>query len=233
MNTETKLRPLYIGKLLYDLTDEEHFLTIAQIIQLLQERYGISSHRQTIKDDIDTLKQFGMDIQEIKSTQNRYNVVSREFDIAELKLLIDAVESSRFITKKKSAELVAKLCTLAGENRAAELKRNLIVEGRIKPGNEKIYMIVDTINEAINAGKKISFLYFQYNVKKEQKVKHDCYPFVFSPRHLVWNGDYYYMIGVFDYKQKIGSFRVDRIAQCPIILEDEAIQYPEDFDITT
>ena len=98
-----------------------------------------------------------MDIQEIKSTQNRYNLASRQFDVAELKLLIDAVESSKFITKQKSAELVAKLCSLAGENRAAELKRNLCVEGQIKPGNEKIYLIVDTINDAINAKKKISF----------------------------------------------------------------------------
>ena len=143
------------------------------------------------------------------------------------------MESSKFITKQKSAELVAKLCSLAGENRAAELKRNLCVEGQIKPGNEKIYLIVDTINDAINAKKKISFQYFQYNVRKEQKLKRNGEPFIFTPLSLVWNGDYYYVIGVFDHKQKIGNFRVDRIANCPVILNEDATPAPEGFDVTT
>ena len=232
MDNEAKLRPLYLARILYELTDEDHYLTTSDLIQILQEKYGITAHRVTIKSDIELLQHYGMDIQEVKSTQNRYNLVSRLFDLPELKLLIDAVESSKFITKKKSAELVEKLGKLAGQHCADELKRNLCVEGRIKPGNEKIYMIVDTINEAINKNKKISFLYFQYDVRKEQKLKRDGKPFEFSPLHLVWNGDYYYMVGVFDYKQKIGSFRVDRIAKCPTILDEPATPAPEGFDMT-
>ena len=233
MDNDAKVRPLYLGKIFMEMTDEEHFLTTSQLIQILDEKYGVKAHRQTIKADIELLKRFGMDIQEIKSTQNRYNLASRQFDVAELKLLIDAEESSKFITKQKSAELVAKLCSLAGENRAAELKRNLCVEGQIKPGNEKIYLIVDTINDAINAKKKISFQYFQYNVRKEQKLKRNGEPFIFTPLSLVWNGDYYYVIGVFDHKQKIGNFRVDRIANCPVILNEDATPAPEGFDVTT
>ena len=167
MDNDAKVRPLYLGKIFMEMTDEEHFLTTSQLIQILDEKYGVKAHRQTIKADIELLKRFGMDIQEIKSTQNRYNLASRQFDVAELKLLIDAVESSKFITKQKSAELVAKLCSLAGENRAAELKRNLCVEGQIKPGNEKIYLIVDTINDAIKAKKKISELCKKENINLE------------------------------------------------------------------
>ena len=231
MDNAAKVRPLYIAKILIELTDEDRYLTTAQIINILEERYSIKAHRQTIKSDIELLQDFGLDIQEIKSTQNRYNLVSRKFDVAELKLLIDAVASAKFITAKKSAELSEKLSSLAGKNKANELKRNLTVEGKIKSDNEKIYIIVDTINEAINQGKKISFQYFQYAENKEQHLKRNGEPFVFSPIHLVWNGDYYYVIGVFDYQQRIGNFRVDRIARCPRILEEAAIQPPPDFDI--
>lgn len=153
------------------------------------------------------------------------------FDFAELKLLIDAVESSKFITVEKCTSLVSKLASLAGAKRAAELKRNVRVEGENKPENESVYHIVDIINNAINAGRKISFQYFQYNVRKEHKLIRNGEPFILTPLHLVWNGDYYYVVGVFDYKQEIGSFRVDRIAQCPVILDDPALAPPADFDI--
>lgn len=231
MDNDAKLRPLYLAKILYEMTDEDHYLTTAQLIQILEEKYGIKSHRQTIKAEIELLKQFGLEIEEVKSTQNRYNLYGRTFDAPELKLLIDAVESSKFITSSKSKELVQKIGTLASDHIAASLIRNVSCEGRIKPGNEKIYHIVDAINEAINKKKKISFQYFQYNVRKEQKLKHNGEPYVITPLHLVWNGDYYYMVGVYDYKQRIGNFRVDRIAKCPLILNEEGTHAPEDFDI--
>ena len=231
MDNDAKLRPLYLGKILYEMTDEDHFLTTAQLIQILDEQYGIKAHRQTIKGEIELLQRFGMEIQETRSTQNRYNLVSRQFDVAELKLLIDAVESAKFITKKKSTELVSKLSALAGKNCSVALKRNVSAEGKIKAGNERIYLIIDTINEAINSRKKISFQYFQYNVRKEQKLKRNGDPFVFTPLHLVWNGDYYYVVGVYEYKQRLGSFRIDRIASCPTILDEDATPAPDGFDI--
>lgn len=231
MDNEAKLRPLYLAKILYEQTDEEHFLTTAQLMQLLEEQYGIKSHRQTIKAEIELLRKFGLEIEEIKSTQNRYNLFGRKFDIPELKLLIDAVESSKFITANKSKELVDKLSSLAGGYAGASLKRNVSCEGRIKSGNERIYIIVDAINDAINDNKKISFQYFQYNVRKEKKLKHNGEPYIITPLHLVWNGDCYYMIGVYDYKQRLGSFRVDRIAKCPVILNEVGTPAPEDFDV--
>lgn len=230
MDNEAKLRPLCLAKILYERTDEDHYLTTAQLMKMLKDEYGINSHRQTIKSDIDVLKKFGMEIQEVKSTQNRYNAFGRRFDQAELKLLIDAVESSKFITQNKSDELVRKIETLTSQYRAKELNRNISVEGRIKPGNEKIYFIVETINEAINRGKKISFECFKYNVKKEKKIKRNE-PYVITPLHLVWNGDYYYMIGVYDFQNRLGIFRVDRINKIPTILKEDGILAPEGFDL--
>ena len=230
MDNDSKLRPLYLAKILYEQTDEEHYLTTVQLINILEEKYGISAHRQTIKSEIELLRKFGIEIEEVKSVQNRYNICSRDFENSELKLLIDAVESAKFITAGKSKELVAKLSSIAGNFGAEKLKRNVCCEGRIKSDNERIYIIVDTINEAINEGKKISFPYFQYNVKKQHQLKHDGEAYVLSPLHLVWNGDFYYLVGVAE-DNTIRNFRVDRIAKCPTILEENSSQAPEDFNI--
>ena len=159
-----------------------------------------------------------------------YNMISREFDLPELKLLIDAVASSKFITDKKSKELVAKLAKLASNSQADELKRN-IPEGRIKAGNENIYYIVDAVNAAINNGKQISFQYFCYNVRKQKAAKHDEEVYVFSPYYLIWNGDYYYTVGYSEKHGGIGSFRLDRIIKPPTILEDDVVPIPSDFSI--
>ena len=158
MENDPKLRPFYLAKILYERTDEDHYLTTAQLMEILDKEYGFKVHRQTIPADVEALRSFGMEIQEVMSSQKRYNLISREYDVAELKLLIDAVESSKFITKKKSEELVAKLSKMAGQHQAEKLKRNISPEDRIKYDNESIYLIIDGINEAINAGKKISFL---------------------------------------------------------------------------
>lgn len=231
MEKNAKLRPFLVAKIIFERTDEDNYLTIAQILDILKKEYGIESYRKTIQADIDTLIAFGIDIQETKSTQNRYNLVSRQFDNAELKLLIDAVESAKFIPASKSKGLVEKISALGGSNQGEKLKRNVSVEGRIKANNDKIFMIIDAINTAINQKKKISFTYFQYNVRKEQKLRHDGDPYVITPLHLVWNGDYYYMVGVYDYKGRLGNFRVDRIASYPEILDKEATPAPEGFDI--
>lgn len=230
MDKESKIRPLYLARILYERTDEDHYLTTAQLMEILEKEYSIKTHRQTIPGDIEALRSFGMEIQEVMSSQKRYNLISREYDVAELKLLIDAVESSKFITKKKSEELVAKLSKMAGQNQAENLRRNISPEDRIKYDNESIYLIIDGINEAINGGKKISFLYFKYDVRKEPKLRNEGKPFIFSPHRLVWNGDFYYMVGVFDNGKRIGTFRLDRIQKRPIILEENALPFPAGFD---
>ncbi len=232
MENEGKLRLLYTYKLLCELSDEEHPLSTNQLIELLRDRYGISTHRITLASDIQALQDFGVDIYKTGSSQNMYFIASRDFDLPELKLLMDAVASSKFITEKKSQELMKKLSGLASVNQAASLKRNLSAEGRLKQGNEKIYYIMDAINEAINRGVKISFKYFQYDVAKRRRLRHGGQVYVFSPYNLVWNGDYYYAVGYSDKHGGIACFRVDRIAGIPELLDETAQPQPEDFDVS-
>ena len=231
MDISAKLRPFYILKILKEQTDENHSLTTVELSEILKKEYGIDSHRTTIYSDIEMLQQLGYGIQSVRSTQKRYNYIDREFDDAELKLLIDAVESSKFITKSKSEELVTKLTNLAGIHKADELRRNLVVDGRYKAGNEHIYYSIDAINDAINRKKKIQFQKFEYNVKKEQVLHNDGEVYLFSPYSLVWDGDFYYVVGYSDKYQSIGSHRVDRIAKMITIMEEDAVPAPEDFDI--
>lgn len=232
MDNESKLRLLYIGKMLQD-TDEAHPLTNSEMMQLLEEKYGMTTHRTTIPSDIDLLIKSGMEIEIIESKPKKYylNDYARTFNLPELKMLVDAVASSKFITKKKSDELIEKIITLGTPSSRPSLKRNLWSEGRIKQENERIYFNIEAVNQAINEGKKISFQYFQYDVRKEQKLKHEGAHYKFSPYALVWNGDYYYMVGFSEKHNSIGNFRIDRIAKTPIILNEEAAPMPKEFDI--
>lgn len=231
MDIKAKLRPFYVAKMLYEQTDEDHYLTIAQIMEQLEKDYGISSSRGTVGDDIKALQELGVEIDVVSSTQKRFSLIGRRFDIPELKTLIDATESARFITKDKSAALVEKLASLTSQFNTKKLVRNVDVENRIKTENEKVYYIMEALNDAINDRKKVSFQYFSFNVRKEQKAKNDGFVYVFSPYKLIWNGDYYYVVGYSEKHGGIGSFRVDRITRQPIILNEDAIQPPADFDL--
>jgi len=177
------------------------------------------------------LQEFGMDIVTIHSTQSKYFVASRKFELPELKLLIDAVESSKFITKKKSETLIEKIHTMTSPGQVAKLKRNNYVVNRIKPDNEQIYYIIDAINDAINAGKQISFQYYDYTGLKKKVLKNKGEVYKFSPYKLLWCGDYYYVLGYSEKKSKVINFRVDRIASKPEILAKDIIPMPDDFDI--
>ena len=231
MDIKAKLRPFYVAKMLYEQTDEEHYLTIAQIIDQLEKQYDISTSRRTVSDDIKVLQTFGIEIEVEQSTQNRYYLIGRRFDLPELKALIDAVESARFIPKVKSSALVAKLSSLASPFNASKLVRNVDVENRIKADNEKIYYIMEALNDAINDKKKVSFQYYTYNRNKERIAKHDGEVYVFSPYKMIWNGDYYYVVGYSEKHGSIGSFRVDRIVTTPQILLEEQHEPSCDFDL--
>ena len=231
MDTNAKYRPFYIAKLLEELTDENHYLTTAQIIKLLEDRYDISSHRTTVGQDIEILKKVGMDVDCIASSQNRYRLLSRRFDNAELKLLIDAVASSKFISKKKSASLADRISSLTSTFEAEKLKRNISVESRIKSENELTLLIIDAINEAINQKKQIRFQYFHYNEKKKRIAKWDGYWYHMSPHRLVWNGDYYYVLGYNEKYDSPSSYRIDRIVGPPQIMEEDALPMPKGFNL--
>ena len=228
---ETKPRILYLQKILLERTDEENPLSTTQLINILNDEYGISAHRTTVTKDIAALQEFGMDIVTIHSTQSKYFVASRKFELPELKMLIDAVESSKFITKKKSETLIEKIHTMTSPGQVAKLKRNNYVVNRIKPDNEQIYYIIDAINDAINADKQISFQYYDYTGLKKKVLKNKGEVYKLSPYKLLWCGDYYYVLGYSEKKSKVINFRVDRIASKPEILDKDIIPMPDDFNI--
>ena len=232
MDNEAKLRPLYLLQILKERTDEDNYLTTTQLCSILKQRYGMNTHRTTIKGDIEVLQKAGFSIDERRSTQNQYRYIDRDFEIAELKTIIDAIASSKFLTEEKSNNLIKKVTALAGINKARDLKRNVVVDGRGKIENKQIFYIIDTINDAINQRKKIKFRKIEYNVKKERVLHHGGEAYTFSPYSLVWDGDNYYVVGYSDKYKTIGSHRVDRIAEQPTILEESAVPQPAGFDVS-
>lgn len=233
MDNDAKLRPLYLLKILRDQSDEDHSLTTSDLRGILKENFGMETHRTTIGNDIKLLQDAGFDIDVIHSTQNRYRVLHRDFDTAELKMLVDAVQTFRVIPKHKGEDLVKKITNLAGDHKARELRRTLIVDSPRKQDNSYIFYVVDRIYEAINQQKKIRFQMMEYNARKQQVLHNLGEWYVFSPYTLVWDGDFYYMVGFSDKYSKITSNRVDRIAEIPEILDDPAVPMPKDFDINT
>ena len=233
MDIDAKLRPIYLVRILRERTDEDHYLTTSQLCAILKDEFGMETHRTTIKSDIEMLQKAGFGIQTVRSTQNQFNFIERDFDDAELKMLIDAVQSAKFISKTKSNSLVKKLTALSSVNKARELKRNLVVEGRTKSQNEHIFMIVDAINVAINQKKKIRFQMTEYNIRKKRVLHNDGEEYIFSPYTLIWDGDFYYVVGYSDKYRSIGSHRVDRIYKRPEVLDEPTVPAPPGFDINT
>ena len=165
----------------------------------------------------------GYDIIETRSSQNKYFLEDRNFELPELKLLIDAVESSKFITPSKSKALIDKIHNLTSVYQIEKLKRNNYIVKSVKPDNEQIYYIVDAINDAISEKKQISFQYYDYTGLQKKVLLNKGEIYKLSPYHLVWNGDYYYVLGYSEKREKVISFRVDRIASIPEILEKKVI----------
>ncbi len=232
MEKDNKKRLMLMKEVLEKYSDEDHQLTTVQIMDILDREYGMKIHRTTVGKDITDLQDMDIDVQSQRSTQNRYFIGSRFFELPELKLLVDAVASSKFITERKSYELISKLGSFASTYQQESIRRNIRTESRIKPDNERSLYIVDSINDAINRGKKIKFKYFDYDVRKQKQLRNDGNAYVFSPYTLVWNGDYYYVVGYSDKHQNIGNFRVDRIESAPEILFDMAVPMPADFNIS-
>ncbi len=230
-DNESQLRVLFLYDILMKYSDQDHPMSTKQLLQALEDYHQIRMHRTTLPKDLAVLSHAGVDIVEVRARDKKYFLGDRTFELAELKLLIDAVQSSKFISARKSEELIGKLMGLASTGVAGKLKRNLLNPGRIKSENEKSYYIVDAINDAINADKQISFCYTDYDVNKEKVIKNDGEPYVISPYTLLWNGDYYYLLGYNHDRNHINTFRVDRIDSTPKILKAERQPVPEDFSL--
>ena len=203
-----KLKLLYIKDLLEQQSDETHPLSTQAIVDALA-RQGIQAERKSVYDDIACLQQYGMDIVCIRGPGGGYFLASRPFELPELKLLVDAVQSSRFLTEKKSMQLIAKLGTLASREQAGSLRRQVVVSGRVKTMNESIYYSVDLLHEAIARNSQITFRYFDWNLDGGRRYRPGKY--TASPYALCWQDENYYLIAHSE-RHGLTHYRVDKMA---------------------
>ena len=210
-STGQKLKILYLMRILLTQTDETHMLSISELLSKLAES-GVSVERKTLYDDIEALRLYGLDIIMEKTKSFGYYVANRDFELPELKLLADAVQSSKFITEKKSRELIRKLEGLASVHDAGKLRRQVYILNRVKSMNESIYYSVDALHEAIAEGRKISFRYFNYGIRKERVFRKAGASYIVSPVALSWNEENYYLIAHSAEREGLTHFRVDRMS---------------------
>ena len=224
----SNIRIIELLRFLYQQTDEAHAVTVSEMIEYLKSK-GIPSVRQTVYTDLEALDTAGIDIVQIKSTQNRYFIGSRIFEYPELKMLVDAVASSKVISAKKSQALIQKLGQLTSIQQAEQLQRLASLSSRVKPHNEKVYYIIDSIQTAILDQHQISFQYYEYTPEKKKILKHDGYRYILDPYALEWKNDHYYLIGYSHKHKGIAHFRVDRLTSVEPL--DSKFQPMPDFDV--
>lgn len=217
-----KLKLFYLAKIMREETDDTHGLTMPEIIEKL-DAYDIETQRKTVYEDIAILNDFGIEINKTKM-RNRtyYSAGSRDFEIAELKFLVDAIQSSKFLTAKKTEELIKKFGSLVSNYDARILKRQVYVTGRVKNMDESIYYCIDEVHNAINSNKQISFQYFRWNANKEKVLKHDGKVYMVSPWALCWNDENYYLIAYDEEAGIIKHFRVDKMINVTMLEQPRA-----------
>ncbi len=228
------LKLLYLAQILWEETDDEHGITMKEIQTLLQEK-GIKVDRKTLYNDIALLKQFGMDIlMEQMDRTFYYSLLTRPFELSELKILVDIAQSARFLTSAKTELLIKKLDSLTSKRYATELHRHVNMAGRVKALNEEIYYNVDKLYFAIDNNYKISFLYRQWNPDKTRTNRHNGKIYVISPGHLIWDNENYYLLGYDADAKKTKHFRVDKMHSIMVILEPrEGLALMNDIDIAS
>ena len=206
-----KFKFMYLREIMLTYTDEDHFLTINEIIDLLEQK-DVSAERKSLYNDLRDLEKFGIYVESEKiGKQTYYHVVEKPFQIAELKLLVDSVQSSKFLTIRKSNELINKIEGLCSKYEKTQLQRQVFVQNRIKTMNETVYYAVDTINHAISDNKKIKFQYFNWNINKKMELRHDGMYYKISPWALSLDSENYYLIGYDCADKIIKHFRVDKM----------------------
>lgn len=209
-STNQKLKLLYLMRYLTEQSDETHPVSVADMIAELA-RHDVSAERKSIYDDLEALRLFGLDIIQRKGRTTGYYVGSRDFELPELKLLVDSVQSSKFITHKKTIALIKKLERLASVHDARMLQRQVYVRNRVKSMNESVYYNVDEISGAITSDRSIRFRYFEYTVSKERRFRRDGAYYHISPFALMWDDENYYMLGWDDGAGMLKHYRVDKM----------------------
>ena len=209
--TNQKFKLYHLARIMLEKTDEDHYITMPEIMEALG-KYDITADRKTIYNDLRDLETLGIEVEgEPVGNRYHYHVIGRPFELPELKLLVDAIQSSKFITERKTNALIKKLEQLVSKYEAMKLQRQVYVSGRIKTMNESIYYTVDAIHNAISENKKIRFQYFQWNVKKEMELRHNGAWYHISPWGLSWDNENYYLVGYDSDTGQIKHYRVDKM----------------------
>ncbi len=213
----TKLRLLYIYRILLEETDEEHILSAAALQDMLESRYQIQPDRRSIYSDIDTLKTFGLDIVTVKGSDHGFYIGERNFELAELKILVDSVQASKFITDKKTEQLIGKLKLLTSRHQAKALQKQVTLTNRPKATNETILYNVDSIHNAIYRNRQISFQYAEWTMNKKLALRRNGAAYLVSPWALVWDDEFYYMVAYDHHSQEERHYRVDKMRNIEIL----------------
>lgn len=224
-----KFKFTYLMQIMLEKTDDEHGLTMPQILEEL-EKYDVTAERKSIYADFqDMTEKFGVEIiKEQVGRETYYHVGARQFELAEVKLLIDAIQSSKFITQTKSKELIRKIKSLVSEHQAKQLQRQVFINDRVKAMNESVYYNVDDIHTAIGHNRKVRFKYYKWDINKKLVPRHGGEWFVVSPWALIWDDENYYMVGYDDWDQRIKHYRVDKMMR--ISIEEEKRAGKEKFE---
>ena len=206
-----RLKLLYLARIFLRETDAEHALDLKEITELL-EGCGVTAERKTLYTDFEELRRYGLDIRaEHRGRDTCYYLAARDFELPELKLLVDSVQQAKFLTERKSRELIRKLEALASRHQAQQLHRQVIISGRVKTMNERIYANVDKLHEAINAGVQIRFQYYQWNVRKELEPRRRGQSYQVSPWCLTWDDENYYLVAYDAAEARLKHYRVDKM----------------------
>lgn len=226
-----KLKLFYLARIFRERTDENHGLTLSDISAALGE-YDISAERKSLYDDIEALKLCGMDIQIVRDTHVRYYLATHDFDLAELRVLVDAVQSAKFLTPKKSRELTKKIEALGSRYEASALHRQVYDTNRLKTENEEIFGNIAVLHRAIGENRKIAFRYFEWNSYKQRILRRNGDEYAISPWALSWDDEYYYLIAYDSEAKIIKHFRVDKMLKIRMLEEKrDGEQAFSDFDM--
>ena len=215
----TKMKLLYIKNFLERNSDEDHPVSVDEISDMLENK-GITCERKSIYSDVKTLKESGVDIISVRQPKAGYCICTRDFELPELRLLIDAVQAANFITPKKTKELIKKIGTLCSASQATMLERQVYIEKRHKCLNEEIYYNIDIISRAIQSGKRINFVYSKRCLDREtNSITTEEKEFCVSPYAMIWSNDHYYLIGNNQKYDNLMHTRIDRMKKVEIAQE--------------
>lgn len=236
--SKTKLKILYLMDIFLSKTDDENILNAGELCDELEESYGITAERKSIYRDIEVLCSYGMDINFTTTPKKGYYLANRNFEVAEIRLLIDAVQAANFITPKKTNQLIEKISKELSLFQAEKLRQYVCVENRAKCKNEQVYYNVDFLNEAIDNKKQVSFVYVKHIRDKEEIYKRTEKTFVVNPYALVWENDFYYLVSNKPNYNNLMHMRIDRMEKVEILDEDarpcsEVCEFLDEFDCGT